>query len=170
MCVAAGTDPFGEPCDDGVDNCAPGSQCRADGESLTCAPYCRADRDCPGGWRCFCGVAGLTPDDEYRGCCNAPEPCDPFTAEGCAPGETCVFFGGSSECRTAGTTGPGEDCETSECVAGSVCLWREGAPSPLCSKYCRLDGGFPDCSDVPGTVCAAGLGSPLVGLCSVAGG
>ena len=165
MCVAGGIDPPGTPCDDGFDNCTAGSQCEdEEGDGYTCIPYCRSERDCPGGWHCFGGVPGLTPDDEYRRCSDPPESCDPFTAEGCAAGEGCVASSGTTECREAGTSRPGEPCALS-CVVGSACFLFDVESGALCVKYCRLDGGLPDCSDVPGTVCAAGLGLPEVGVC-----
>jgi hypothetical protein len=178
LCVAAGTDPFGMLCDDGVDNCAAGSQCFREGPSEDgsgfvgtdiCAPYCDSNLDCPGGWYCGGLAPGLVPGAPgYQVCGSPPQPCDPFTSEGCAPGTSCVVRAGNTECRGAGAGGPGEHCLTS-CAVGSWCPALEwGNPlitDGLCYKYCRLDGGLPDCSDIPGAGCAALLGRPDVGIC-----
>jgi hypothetical protein len=168
-CVAVGTDPFGAPCDDGVDNCETGSECFGFGE-IICSPFCYSDHDCPGGWDCSCGPTGLTPDDDYRVCCQPPIRCDPFTAEGCPDGDACVAGWGMGDgCVPAGTAEAGESCVPASgeyCVVGFECHgFGVDLDTRVCTKYCRLDGGLPDCADVPGTVCAAGTGDPVVGLC-----
>jgi hypothetical protein len=177
MCVAVGADPFGTLCDDGVDNCTAGSQCFPEGPSdgsgffasLICASYCDSQLDCPGGWYCGGLAPGLSPGlPGYQVCGNPPQPCDPFTSEGCAPGSSCVVRSGDTQCRWAEAAGPGEPCRRS-CAVGSWCPALDwGSPlvsDGICYQYCRLDGSLPDCSDIPGTVCAAVLGRPDVGIC-----
>ena len=168
LCVADGGDPPGAVCDEGVDDCVAGSQCGTDtGDVVVCIPYCRSDWNCPGGWRCGYYVPGLTPDDDYTRCTGPADSCDPFTAEGCGEGEACVAYAEGESCLPADPVGPGEPCSYS-CRSGSMCFSFGGPPSDsVCVKFCRLPSGLPDCSDVEGAVCVAGLGRADVGICVV---
>ena len=167
ICVAEGSEPAGTPCDGLVDDCVAGTECLPEWEfdayEWACTPFCLDDIDCPAGWSCGCGLS-LSGASPYSICCMRPDDCDVFTAEGCHETETCYWMGDATRCVSGGSRGPGEPCGSSECRPGSGCYGFGDAGDMLCYRYCRLGGGLPDCSDVPGTVCS-GIGSPLFGVC-----
>jgi hypothetical protein len=164
ICVADGSDPFGTPCA-GVDNCVRGNQCfsfrsayRVDYE---CVRFCYDDRQCEERAECtfspWCGVC-VDLDVPYHFCSDSVEPCDVFTADGCALDERCVVTLGGTFCD-----GTVWDCGAECPTVGWYCEM-ELDGEHTCHKYCRLDGTPPDCADLPGTRCG-GIGHPEIGTC-----
>jgi hypothetical protein len=160
-CITAGTDPVGTSCGS-TDNCVPQAQCYESGSGRECRQFCSRAIDCPTDSVCYPSIPGVT----SYGLCEPSVDCDPFTGAGCAPGEGCTFadFPAVEFCEPAGTGAPGDTCDRSTpCRIGSVCASISGS-AHYCIKYCSLDGGAPDCSDVPGTACFD-AGHTTVGLC-----
>ncbi|MBN1771009.1 MAG: hypothetical protein JXB32_07110 [Deltaproteobacteria bacterium] len=96
---------------------------------------------------------------------DVPDNCDPFTSEGCEPGYHC-YLGTPSYCLPlpdGGGQAPGETCGAG-CAVGAGCYMVAGHVRGYCLKYCRLEGGLPDCSDLPWTFCKPS-GHPIIGYC-----
>lgn len=102
------------------------------------------------------------------GCTGSP--CELVAPEcGCPGGDECTIDAtGARSCVIAGTGTEGQECSTTGCQPGLICL-QITPTGDSCGTFCDVDG---DCSG--GTICALGLGDgsgntiPGVALCSTA--
>jgi hypothetical protein len=170
LCVPEGTDPIDATCTIAGDRCAAGLQCYGgSAASRSCMQFCYDERDCPASRECEFRIDGVTRADGggYRLCGPPRVDCDPFTNAGCDADRACVLVPGEGlgTCDPAGTAGAGESCDTGGCRPGHGCYRVGEDPGNRCYAFCRLGGGAPDCSAVPGASCVGGLGSDTVGIC-----
>lgn len=143
----AGTSTEGMPCvrDTTMDSCAEGLIC-VDG---TCRRYCCEGRtgDCP--------MIGTFCAGSPVGLCLSGSPCNPVDGSGCdTAGQACYPIAGENLCRTEGTAGLDEPCESVGCVAGHACLAAAGEPF-TCKKLCNIADGA-GCTE--GQVCSGRIG------------
>lgn len=145
MCLPAGTDLHGQPCNLEV-ACAEGTTCVGIDGDYFCRQYCVNDADCPGGDGSKCYLMLHTDADlfyaEARVCTLS---CNPVTNTGCPADRSCLIRIGRddvllTDCFPAGTLTAGQPCDEQQsqfCQPGLFCNNNQ------CAEYCRVDGN--DC-------------------------
>lgn len=164
-----GTYSAGTPCETTMD-CAPGLACfRTREGGGECGRICCPEADaCTDG--AVCGGSGVLVDGTATswGWCLPPRTCDVLRHdEVCEEREGCYIVDaeGHTECRVAGTGGPGDPCEAQEdCQPGFFCGGIESTRG-RCVRICRL--GADDCPPAEGR-CVAQRHSPDgTGFCTI---
>lgn len=177
-CVAAGTVPVGQPCDETA-GCAPGGICVGyAGVQTTCAAFCDNDTQCepPG------GLCVLTLDDgagsPLPDVLLCSENCDLPSSQGCTLSGTGCQLGLTDADKAFTLCGPAGAgvytslcTDTSDCAPGFACL-PTTANDERCFEWCRVNG--PACTDTTLTCTAleitAGvpltIGADTFGVCS----
>ncbi len=140
VCRPSGTTPPGGPCQSHED-CAEGLGCVPYDEGVAfCKPLCSIGE---GGVACpdddqVC-LPSFGPGGATAGACLGSD-CTP-PGQGCPEGQRCTVLANQVlECVPAGPVGPGGDCTSDECQAGTLCLVMDGAAR--CRPFCR---GASDC-------------------------
>jgi hypothetical protein len=144
--VVTGAMSAGAPCAT-VSDCAPGLACflGRDGYGVCGRVCCPSDElACTDG--AVCGGSGLLVDGTSVpwGQCLPPRRCSVLRPEEtCEPREGCYLLdlAGTTECRVAGSGGPGDACRMQEdCQAGFFCGGIAGVSTRQCVRICRLGG------------------------------
>lgn len=162
---AAGPYPAGTPCTTVMD-CAAGLACFLTHAGGECGRICCPSQPdaCTDG--AVCRGSGVLVDGTATswGRCLPPQSCEVLRAEeSCEPREGCyiVDTSGATECRVAGTGGPGDPCVAQEdCADGFFCGFLK-----QCVRICRLGEG--DCPPSEGRCIAQSHSPPGTGLCGM---
>lgn len=151
-------------------DCAPGLACfLAEGRGVCGRVCCPADGEACVDEGATCGGSGVLIDgtETSWGRCLARRTCDVLEPERtCEAREGCYIVDrdGATECRVAGSGGPGDSCEVQEdCASGFFC--GGFGPGKRCVRICRIGAG--DCPTEEGR-CVMQSQTPVgVGLCTL---
>ncbi|HEY1098345.1 MAG TPA: hypothetical protein VGF99_05435 [Myxococcota bacterium] len=189
LCQAGSTDPncarlanvdtglrCRAPCAAGTDACDAGTRCFffEDKPAFCQAGICATDSDCTGG-----GVVGICVGETEGGgrdglCAIACSPLDCFERNancGCAAEEACAqppdeaLPSARNICQAHGELVSPSLCGGDQlCADGYTCAARVGAGDFVCTQWCRVGGGAPECNNA-GRCQNADLNVPALGIC-----
>ncbi|MFZ5438679.1 MAG: hypothetical protein ACOZQL_01660 [Myxococcota bacterium] len=137
-CAPAGAKTEGQPCGPQTDDCAKGLACVGG----VCAKFCYTSANCTGQGQCI-GLVQIGGSREVPATCVTLAACDPFL-QNCPSGQGCYLTQTGPACVTEGSVAIGGNCQSANCVKGSVCLG--GTSGPTCHGFCNRDGGMPACA------------------------